>query len=195
MVLSVFNRRRLRHLTDQELVAALGNTPLKLITAEVFKRYGQLAFGVGLKYLKNKADAEDILMQTFEKLPAKMAKSDIKNLKNWLYTVCKNECFMFLRKQKPSVEINEALKNNSEADEEALQEIFIKEEKLTALEKAIMLLKNEQKTCIELFYLQRFCYEEVANKTGFELKKVKSYIQNGKRNLKMILEENEAFKS
>ena len=195
MLLSIFNRRQLRHLTDQELVAAFAHTPSKHIIGEVFKRYGQLGYGVNLKYLKNKRDAEDVLMQTFEKLPVKMAKSEIKNLKSWLYTVCKNECLMFIRKRKPEVEIDKTLIATPNNDAEALEAVFTKDDQLSALEKAIKLLKNEQKTCIELFYLQRFCYDEVANKTGFEVKKVKSYVQNGKRNLKMILEENDVFKS
>ncbi len=195
MLLNLFNRRRLSQLTDPELVAAFANTPSKQIIGEIFNRYGKLVFGVNLKYLKNKADAEDLLMQTFEKLPTKMTKSDIKNLKNWLYTVSKNDCLMFLRKQKPMDEIDQTLIAKANTEQEDLEAIFIKDEKLNALEKAIQLLKDEQKTCIELFYLQRFCYEEVASRTGFELKKVKSYIQNGKRNLKLILEEKDVFKN
>ena len=195
MLLNLFNRRQLRQLTDQELVAAFAHTPSKQIIGEVFKRYGKLVFGVNLKYLKNTYDAEDLLMQTFESLPSKMAKSDIKNLKSWLYTVCKNDCLMFLRKQKPVNEIDNTLLATANTDEEDLEAVFIKDEKLNALEKAIQLLKDEQKTCIELFYLQRFCYEEVASRTGYELKKVKSYIQNGKRNLKLILEQKDAFKN
>ena len=195
MLLSLFNRRQLRQLTDQELVAAFASTPSKLIVGEVFKRYGKLAFGVNLKYLKNKADAEDVLMQTFENLSIKMAKSDIRNLKNWLYTVCRNDSLMFLRKQKPTAELDHVLITSVNEDNETLEAVFIKDEKLTALEKAIAFLKNEQKICIELFYLKRHCYEEVASQTGFDIKKVKSYIQNGKRNLKLILEENDIFKS
>jgi RNA polymerase sigma factor (sigma-70 family) len=195
MLLSLFNRRQLRQLTDQELVAAFAHTPSKHIIGEVYKRYGKLAFGVNLKYLKNTADAEDVLMKTFESLASKMLKSDIKNLKNWLYTVSKNECLMFLRKQKPSAEIDQALLFEANTDSEDLEAVFTKEEKLSALEKAIDMLKNEQKICVELFYLKRFCYDEVASQTGFDVKKVKSYIQNGKRNLKMILEEKDVFKT
>ncbi|MFK8044890.1 MAG: RNA polymerase sigma factor [Crocinitomicaceae bacterium] len=195
MLLNLFNRRQLRQLTDKELVAAFATTPTKLVIGEIFKRYGQLAFGVNLKYLKNKSDAEDVMMQTFESLAVKMTRSDIKNLKNWLYTVCKNDCLMFLRKRKPETEIDKTLIATANTSQDELEAVFEKDEKLNVLEKAIQLLKNEQKICIELFYLHRFCYEEVSSKTGYEVKKVKSYIQNGKRNLKMILEEKDVFKS
>lgn len=195
MLLSLFSKRNLRLLSDQDLVITYAKLADKNIIGEVFRRYGKLVFGVHLKYLKNTQDAEDILMQTFESLPLKMAKSDIKNLKNWLYTVAKNDCLQFIRKRKPNTSIDNVLLLQQNTDNEDLEAVFIKEEKLTVLEKAILLLKAEQKTCIELFYLKRFCYEEVADKTGFELKKVKSYIQNGKRNLRMILEEKDVFKS
>lgn len=195
MLLSLFSRRNLRQLSDQDLVIAYEKSANKNIISEIFRRYGKLIYGVNLKYLKNTQDAEDILMHTFESLPLKMAKSDIKHLKNWLYTVTKNECLLFIRKRKPNDTIDHTLLLKANTDHEDLEAIFIKDEQLNLLEKAILRLKAEQKTCIELFYLKRFCYEEVAEKTGFELKKVKSYIQNGKRNLKLILEEKDVFKS
>ncbi|MFK8038211.1 MAG: RNA polymerase sigma factor [Crocinitomicaceae bacterium] len=195
MLLNLLNRRNLRQLSDQDLVVSYAKSASKLIIGEIFKRYGKMMYGVNLKYLKNTQDAEDVLIQSFEALPLKMAKSDIKNLKNWLYTVTKNECLQFIRKRKPNDSIDNTLLLKQNSENEDLEAVFTKEEKLTVLEKAILLLKSEQKVCIELFYLKRFCYEEVADKTGFEVKKVKSYIQNGKRNLKLILEEKDVFKS
>jgi RNA polymerase sigma-70 factor (ECF subfamily) len=59
------------------------------------------------------------------------------------------------------------------------------------LEKCIETLGDEQKQCVKLFYLQEKCYKEITESTGFDMNKVKSYIQNGKRNLKICMEKNE----
>ena len=64
-------------------------------------------------------------------------------------------------------------------------------EDLLKLEKCIEQLKNGQKDCVQLFYIKEMCYKEIVNNTGIELNKVKSYIQNGKRNLKICMEQSE----
>jgi RNA polymerase sigma-70 factor (ECF subfamily) len=63
-----------------------------------------------------------------------------------------------------------------------------KEKQFVALENAIEELSAEQKKCVDLFYLKEKSYVEIAEITGFTLNEVKSYIQNGKRNLKIKLE-------
>jgi RNA polymerase sigma-70 factor (ECF subfamily) len=42
-----------------------------------------------------------------------------------------------------------------------------------------------------LFYLEQKCYKDIADLTGYDLNKVKSAIQNGKRNLKICMERKE----
>jgi RNA polymerase sigma-70 factor (ECF subfamily) len=64
------------------------------------------------------------------------------------------------------------------------------ESDLSKLEKCIEKLGSEQKSCVELFFIQQKCYQEITDLTGFDFKKVKSYIQNGKRNLKQCMESN-----
>ena len=128
----------------------------------------------------------------FEKVMVDLLRMDVKNFKSWLYRVSTNHCLMQLRKKKP-----EGIENISELeyklkDNYNSEDIFIKESKLKNLEEAIKKLKNEQQQCIDLFYLKEKTYDEVANLTGYETKKVKSYIQNGKRNLKLILTENDS---
>lgn len=196
MLLNLFARKHIAKMTDTELIAEIKSGKSRLALGELYKRYSHLIFGLGLKYLKNKMEAEDILMQLFEKLEAKIVKSDIKNLKNWLYTVTKNECLMKLRKTSNlSSDIESALLFKEDETADKLDEALEKEEQIETLELAITKLKDVQQICIELFYLKGKCYDEVVLETGFELKKVKSYIQNGKRNLKLILENEHVFKS
>jgi len=62
-----------------------------------------------------------------------------------------------------------------------------KEALLQVLEAKIRGLKPNQHEAITLFYIHKKSYEEVATLTNSTLKKVKSNIQNGKRNLKLLL--------
>ena len=119
-----------------------------------------------------------------------LLRMEVKNFKSWLYMVSKNHCLMQLRKKKPLETENIAELEYKLEDNNDSEYVFIKESQLKNLEEAIKSLKEEQQQCIDLFYLKEKTYDEVANLTGYETKKVKSYIQNGKRNLKNILTEN-----
>lgn len=196
MLLNLFARKHIANMTDLELIKEIKSGKRRLAMGELYKRYSHLMFGVGLKYLKRKEEAEDILMLVFEKLDSKIIKSDIKNLKNWLYTIIKNECLMKLRKtNRLTADVETALLFKSDDSVNQLNEVILKEQKYATLEQAIIQLKDQQKQCIHLFYLKGKCYDEIVIETGFDLKKVKSYIQNGKRNLKLILENEHIFKS
>lgn len=194
MRIGIRYKKRLSSLSDKDLLEAYAQHQSPKIIGEIFERYGKMIFGVNLKYLKNKENAEDILMQTFENLPFKLAKSKVENLRNWLYTIAKNDCLQFIRKKKPTQEIVASLNVMPNQANEQLEAVYLLDAKLSHLEKAIGFLKSEQKLCIDLFYLKKMSYDEVAQETGFELKKVKSFIQNGKRNLKLILAEKDVFK-
>jgi len=201
MLLNLFARKHIAKMTDLELIVEITSGKSRMAMGELYKRYAHLMFGLGLKYLKNKMEAEDVVMHLFEKLEGKIIKNEsgenkIKNVKNWLYTVTKNDCLMKLRKTKMlTTDIETTLLFKEDDSQNNLTEMHLKEIKLEVLEKAIFKLKDVQQVCIELFYLKGKCYDQITVETGFELKKVKSYIQNGKRNLKLILENEHVFKS
>lgn len=182
-------------MSDLDIVQKYKETEDKNYVGVLFERYGHLVYGVCLKYLKNTDDSKDAVMLIFEKLLIDLKKNEINNFKAWLHIVSKNHCLMRLRK------VNKI--KNREQDIEAVEhsiqgketgnEPELKEAQLVHLEDAIKLLKPEQQSCIELFYMKEKCYQEVADITGFSLKQVKSYIQNGKRNLKLILMKKNEF--
>lgn len=127
-----------------------------------------------------------MVMTIFEGLPKKMRGKDITYFKSWLYVVTKNECLMKLRKTNDSIVQVDFMENTSDyhlTDEDDLSEESV------GLEDCIDQLKPEHKTCIAMFYFENKSYAEVSDQSGFSLKEVKSYIQNGKRNLKICLEE------
>jgi len=70
-------------------------------------------------------------------------------------------------------------------------EVAGKEKQYQLLESALASLNNQQQTCIRLFYYQRKSYREIAEEKGFSLKQVKSFIQNGRRNIKVYMERKE----
>ncbi len=160
---------------------------------QLYKRYMHLVYGVALKYLKNRDRAQDCVMEIFEKLVKELPGKEINSFKPWLHVVTKNYCLMALRHDK-SVQTREA-------DYKNIQLLFVEndydwhpfennghddlDEKLKGcLEK----LKAQQKLCIEQFYLEKRCYKEISESLSIDIKKVKSFIQNGKRNLKICLE-------
>ncbi len=173
--------------SDEDLIALYKRDQNKVIIGELYKRYGHLVFGVCLKILNNKLDSEDTTMQIFQSLGEKLVKYEIKYLKSWLYQVSQNECFMILRKSGKirEVEFNEQ-QNDTPEDEGAVDidnECFEKN-----LTQALEMLKEEHRLAIELFYNQEKSYVQISNEMLWDLKKVKSYIQNAKRNLKLFLQ-------
>jgi RNA polymerase sigma-70 factor (ECF subfamily) len=188
----LFKARNIKSLTDNELIAKYKKTGDNSLVGELYKRYSHLVYGVCLKYLKNEEEAKDAVLQIFENLLEDLKKHEIQNFKSWLHSVSRNHCLMFLRKQQTKLKrVNEyeAVYQHEETFS-APFEVHRQEEKevlLTKLEEAMMGLKEEQRVCIELFFLKEKCYNEVAQITGYDIKKVKSYIQNGKRNLANIM--------
>lgn len=188
----LFNKRKTyRKLSDEDLISIYKDKPTSLIIGEIYERYAHLVMGVSMKYLKNKFDAEDLTMVLFEKLPQKIKKNEIKTFKSWLFMVTKNECLMLLRKK--GNRSSEIIKELESID--LLEEKQAKEVQLELLEDAIEILKEEQKECIKLFYIECKSYQEISIFLKRDIKKVKSAIQNGKRNLRINLEGRNEFKS
>ncbi|MCZ8353602.1 MAG: sigma-70 family RNA polymerase sigma factor [Cyclobacteriaceae bacterium] len=187
----MFSAKPIYELSDAELVAAYKADANRLVAGELFKRYASLVLGVCRKYLKDKEEARDAAMQVFEKMMDTLLKHEVTHFKSWLYVSTKNHCLMHLRSAKNihKEEINERFMETV-PEEHLDDEEFSVEGNLHQLKKCIDELNAEQQSCINLFYLQEKCYQEVADHTGYDLKKVKSYIQNGKRNLKICLERN-----
>lgn len=178
--------------SDSELILEYKNSGNNVLVGILYKRYAHLVLGLCIKYLKDKDEAQDAVMQIFEKLLQDLLKHQIEFFKSWLYTYSKNHCLMNLRlkqsKLKKEIQLYENATLFMEKEEEEHHHINEKEKQYELLELAIQGLSPEQKICIECFYLRNKSYQEIADQTGYSLNEVKSYIQNGKRNLKIKLE-------
>ena len=157
----------------------------------LYSRYTSLVYGVCLKYLKDREEAKDAVMQLFEKLIDLLLKHEVENFKSWLYVTARNHCLMHLRAKKGKFMEEFSAHHMENQFLMHLEEEPEMEQNLTKLEKCIAELMSDQQHCIRLFYLDERCYKEIASTTGLDLGQVKSYIQNGKRNLKICMERND----
>ncbi|MGE6218637.1 RNA polymerase sigma factor [Nubsella zeaxanthinifaciens] len=175
---------------DLSLVAAYQKSGDLEVLGALYNRYMHLVFGVCFNYLKDEEQSKDAVMQIFEELVTKLRVHQVQNFKSWLHVLTRNHCLMALRKssKNPTVTIDENFVENDEFVHLDIDNT--KETQLTIMEKCMETLSEEQRKSVDLFYLQEKCYKEVAEITGYDMLKVKSYIQNGKRNLKICIEKN-----
>lgn len=174
--------------SDLELVAAYRSSNDLNVLAQLYQRYLDLLFGVCLKYLAENELAKDAVMDIFEELAAKLSRHEVVNFKGWLYTLAKNHCLMQLRsssriKVRPfDPELVQT------AEELHLNDKMEKEVRLDRLSQCIDTLAADQKTVVSLFYLESKCYKEIETITGYDWNKVRSLIQNGRRNLRICMQ-------
>ncbi|MBA3664666.1 MAG: sigma-70 family RNA polymerase sigma factor [Bacteroidetes bacterium] len=176
--------------TDNELINKFLETGDNSFVGLLYERYGHLVLGLCIKYLKNKVEAQDAVIQVFSGLLTDLKKHKVQYFKSWLYVYSKNFCLMELRKRQSALKKELELKENVHlvmdfSSPEHLQE---KENQIVLMERALELLNEEQKKCIDLFYLKNKSYNEIIAITGYSNNEVKSHIQNGKRNLKLKME-------
>jgi len=176
--------------TDEELLLAFKKSGSQDVLARLYLRHTDIVYGTCLKYLKDAEAAKDAVMNIYQELLNKLHVHQVDNFKSWLYVVTKNHCLMQLRAAKSMFIVEFQAEVMQSEDFSHLDSVLEREEDFKKLEKCLELLQNEQKQVISLFYLQNKCYNEIVEQTGFEWNKVRSMIQNGRRNLKTCMEKN-----
>ncbi len=180
--------QRFNHITDAELLQRFYNDKDQQWIGLLLERYTLLLLGVCMKYLRNEEEAKDSVQQIFLKVLTEVTKYQVDYFKSWLYMIAKNHCLMKLR-AKSGKDIREITDDAIAAAEEEDKTNVIENEKTYALlEEALGELSKEQQQCVILFYLQKNSYTQISERTGYSMMQVKSYIQNGKRNLKQLLD-------
>jgi RNA polymerase sigma-70 factor (ECF subfamily) len=178
--------------SDAELLQHFRKTADSKWLGWLFERYSLLVFGVCMKYLRNATDAQDATQHVFEKALGEVGKYEIPFFKSWIYSVGKNHCLMQLRSRSSKPGTTDELPEETSAelltDQELKMKELLMEEQSHHLKAALHELNPDQRICVEMFYLEKSSYHEIETKTGFSFSQVKSHIQNGKRNLRIILE-------
>ncbi|MDR1683443.1 MAG: sigma-70 family RNA polymerase sigma factor [Candidatus Symbiothrix sp.] len=187
----MFKRKNIQQLNDEELLSHYKTSGETTYFGELYNRYIPLLYGVSLNYLEDASKAEDAVMQLFEDLLPKIAQYEIAVFRTWIYTVVKNHCLQILRKEKHQITM-ELKADFVESDEivHLLDDETDDDERSAVLQQCIEKLPERQRTTIVRFFIDEQSYAEVADTTGYNLSQVKSYIQNGKRNLKICIEKN-----
>ncbi|GAB3266820.1 sigma-70 family RNA polymerase sigma factor [Larkinella harenae] len=182
--------RKSKPVTDAEYVSAYKTTGDLEVLGALYERYMDLVFAVCFKYLRDEDESKDAVMQLFEQLITDLRKYDIQNFKSWLHSTARNYCLMQLRKRK-------SMAGERDDDTESIampmtvwpenDELDL-ESKLSQMDHCLKTLSEEQRTSLSLFYLNQKTYADIVELTGYDLKNVKSYLQNGRRNLKICLD-------
>lgn len=176
--------------SDEEIVARYRETGRKDLIGELFRRHNRFVFLVCMKYLEDEEEARDATMAVFEHLMEALRRHEVKTFRPWLHAVTKNHCLGFLRIDRHRKTATEEISLENEQVMESGAFLHLEdnhEQRLKNLEDAILMLNKEQRICIELFYLKKMRYQEIAALTGSTFERVKSHIQNGKRNLQILM--------
>lgn len=171
-------------LSDEDLMARIRSGHQAALAA-LWDRYAHLLFGVAMKYLKDIERSKDAVLDLFAGLPALLAQHEVRLFRPWVHAVMRNRCLMLLRRHDPHVRMDDGTLPEPEEQED---EAVLHEASLQRLEAAIAGLKDGQRECIRLFYLDRLSYQQVAARTGLDVEQVRSHLQNGRRNLRINLQ-------
>ena len=194
----LFFKKKHKPESESDLLREYHQTGDLAVLGKLYEPQMEMVFAIAMKYFKDEEEAKDTVMQLFEELIPKLRQHEVENFKAWLGMVTRNYCLMELRKKTVEMSNFDVKENN---EEQSLSDNFMEivtsdhhtdsldlEHNLTKLEDCLKTLNLGQKQSVELFFMQEKTYQEVAQLTGFEVNKVKSYLQNGKRNLKNCME-------
>jgi len=176
------------HIEDKELLNKFYSDGNNKWLGILLKRYTLLLLGVCMKYLKDEEEAKDAVQQIFLKVITELPKYKVEFFKSWLYMMAKNLCLMKLRDRHGRIPVELTDKVVACEEMNTRSELLERDHVLSLIEEALLELNEEQRLCLTLFYLEKKSYQEITDLTGYNLSQVKSYIQNGKRNLKLIVE-------
>lgn len=184
-------RRKIKYnkLLDRELIDFYKSEQDMNALGELFNRYAHLVTSIALGILKNEQQAKDVVHEIFEIIVKDLKIHDVKNFNAWIYSVTKFHCFK-VKKAPKTIGIEEEIESNDDF-EDVLEKELLLQKRIEVLKASMNEIKPDQKRCVELFYLKGFSYKEIVNETGLSIKEVKSHIQNGKRNIKLLMNSNE----
>lgn len=184
-----FKRHKEELYTDEELLAHFRESGDSAYFEQLYERYIPMIYGLCLKYLQNADKSQDAVMDIYENLATKIGGYEITIFKNWLYSVVKNHCFHILRQSRREIPLDfDSTLMESDTILTLLDEERTNDDKETALNKCIEQLPDPQRISVYKFFFEDKSYADIVDETGYHLKSVKSYIQNGKRNLKICIE-------
>jgi RNA polymerase sigma factor (sigma-70 family) len=185
----VLSKSNISQWSDTDVLSGYRSDGAPHWIGEIYRRYSHLVYGVCFKYLRDKHKSQDATIAIFEKLMADLRVHEVATLQQWLYTVTRNHCMQIFRMEsREASKLGEIPSETDQTREEEWMAMQMREEGLRALERAIEQLNTPQRTCVKMFYLERKSYKQISSTTGYTEGEVKSYLQNGRRNLKQMMQ-------
>jgi RNA polymerase sigma-70 factor (ECF subfamily) len=177
-----------KHISDLELLERFYADRDNQWLGILLERYTLLLLGVCMKYLKNEELARDSVQQIFLKAITELQKYRVEYFKSWIYMVAKNHCLMQLRDKpgKNTIEVKDSIP--AETDETDKERLLLNEKTYEYMGEALKELNADQQLCVTLFYMEKKSYQQITEQTGYSMMQVKSHIQNGKRNMRILIE-------
>jgi len=178
-----------KHISDQQLLENFYADHDAKWLGILLPRYTLLLLGVCMKYLKNEEEAKDCVQHIFLKVITELKKYKVEYFKSWLYMVAKNHCLMKIRDRHGKIPVELTDRNMQVTEEQPDKQSLVQDDRaIELMNEALKELSPEQRQCVTLFYIHKKSYQEISDQTRFTMMQVKSYIQNGKRNLKLMIE-------
>ena len=153
---------------------------------QIYMEYNSKVMGYISARIRNRADAEDLCADVFEKIHRKLGDYDKGKaaVGTWIFTITRNTVIDYFRKTKPSEELDENISDDSVVDEGLLQT-----ETLSELASALRKLPQQMMDIIVLRYYDGKTLTEIAQMMGLSYGAVKLRHQNALLMLKKNMTE------
>ena len=154
---------------------------MELDLEQLYKKYRDNIFAIGLNYFGNPSDADDIVQETFFKLSKSRTDFDSEeHIRNWLIRVAVNECkrislSFWWRKRQSLEEYMETISFETKEENELFSEV--------------MKLKPKYRQAIHLFYYEGYSTTDVADILHVSQSTVTTRLARARHQLKENLQE------
>ena len=181
-------RRDLAHLSDEALLALCSRADDSAL-AELYDRYGRVAYGLALRIVRDRALAEDAVQEAFLGVwrSAGTFLAEQGKPSTWILTLVHRRAVDLVRREQRRR--GEPLEDVSHPTGEATEEEAWLRAQRQVVQEALRKLPPEQREAIELAYYGGFTQSELAERLGQPLGTIKSRMFTGLRRLRELLAE------
>jgi RNA polymerase sigma factor (sigma-70 family) len=182
--------RGLAHLSDEALVALVARADEDAL-AELYDRFGRVAYGLALRIVRDPALAEDAVQEGFLAVWRSAARFVAERAKasTWILTLTHRRAVDLVRREQPRrAEPLDVTPHESGDDTE--DEAWLRLRR-ARVQEALKQLPDKQREALELAYYGGFTQAELADRLGEPLGTIKSRMFSGLANLRDLLVEDE----